>query len=542
MMPIPVKRGRGRPKGSGTKKTAATATPTTTTRKSKVQIRIEQVAIDDDQQVSHLSFKEALHNQEPQLTELEQRLHDIDDSWETESLFEDIIEDLSDDTAFKDDPEACTPEEAMRYRQLLRSQGPAEFMKLTVLNDSITAKRLLTAFGVRPPPFLEGADDDQYYSLLTLAITRELNKRARLLSYNSVDDAVSLIQGAKNIIVLTGAGISTSLGIPDFRSAQTGLYTQLANLGLPINDPQEVFDIEVFRQDPTIFYTVAKDILPTTKKFTPTHAFIAMLQAKGKLLTNYSQNIDNIEANAGISHEKLLQCHGSFAKATCQKCGYKVPGETIFADIKASRIPRCDRCITSLRANGTSKRKRGKKRSSSGRRSRYNSDDTDEDDDFDIPEAGIMKPDITFFRENLPDEFHDRLRRDMTRVDLVIVIGTSLKVSPVSEVVPSLPPHVPAIYISRTPVGHIDFDIDLLGDCDVVVAELARRAGWNLDHEMIPPAQKVHTAIIDGQVHRHSFTTTNTTTTTADDLKSATPTKPVLTFRDGQSRVRGYNG
>lgn len=101
-MPVPVKRGRGRPKGSGTKKTAATATPTTTTRKSKVQIRIEQVAIDDDQQVSHLSFKEALHNQEPQLTELEQRLHDIDDSWETESLFEDIIEDLSDDTAFKD--------------------------------------------------------------------------------------------------------------------------------------------------------------------------------------------------------------------------------------------------------------------------------------------------------------------------------------------------------------------------------------------------------------------------------------------------------
>jgi NAD+-dependent protein deacetylase SIR2 len=407
-------------------------------------------------------------------------------------------------------------------------------MKLTLFNGSITAKRLLTAFGVRPPPFLEGAEDDKYYSLLTLAITRELNKRAKLMKYNTVDDAVDLIQKSRNIIVLTGAGISTSLGIPDFRSAQTGLYTQLANLGLPINDPQEVFDIEVFRQDPTIFYTVAKDILPATKEFTPTHAFIAMLQNKGKLLTNYSQNIDNIEANAGILPERLLQCHGSFAKATCQKCGFKVPGETIYADIKAGRIPRCDKCIANLRANGTAKRKRGKKRSSSGRRSRYSSDDTDEDDDFDIPEAGIMKPDITFFRENLPDEFHDRLRHDMGLVDLVIVIGTSLKVSPVSEVVPSLPSHIPAIYISRTPVGHIDFDIDLLGDCDVVVTELARRAGWDLKHDMIPPAQKIHTAMHDGQFHRHIFTATDEEEK-EEVVKVESPRKPVLTIRDGES-------
>lgn len=96
-LPVPVKRGRGRPKGSGTKNKAATAPA-----KQKVQIKIQQVAIDDDQQVSHLSRKEALHNQEPQLSEFEQRVHDLGDSWENESLYEDIIEDLSDDTAFKD--------------------------------------------------------------------------------------------------------------------------------------------------------------------------------------------------------------------------------------------------------------------------------------------------------------------------------------------------------------------------------------------------------------------------------------------------------
>lgn len=412
---------------------------------------------------------------------------------------------------------------------MLRAVGPEEFIKRTLLTGSITAKKMLTAFGVRPPAFLDGADDESYFGLLTLAISRELSKRAKLMEYNSVDDAVSLIKNSKNIIVLTGAGISTSLGIPDFRSAHTGLYTQLANLGLPINDPQEVFSLDLFREDPTIFYTVAKDILPNTKKFSPTHAFIAMLQNKGKLLTNYSQNIDNIEANAGISPDKLVQCHGSFATATCQKCGYQVIGSSIYADIKAGKIPRCDRCIAALRAGGSTKRKRTK-RSSSGRRSRYSSNDSDDDGDYDIPDAGIMKPDITFFGEALPDKFHSRLvKHDRDQVDLVIVIGTSLKVAPVSEVVPYLPPHIPQIYISRTPVSHINFDIDLLGDCDVVVAELCRRAGWDLRHEMIPPNEMAHIEPQEGYWHRHIFTTYQR------DERDRPPTAPAVRIKaEGQ--------
>lgn len=136
-------------------------------------------------------------------------------------------------------------------------------------------------------------------------MSRELSKRAKLSKYNTIDDAVDLLKKAKNIIVLTGAGISTSLGIPDFRSKGTGLYSKLAHLGL--NDPQEVFDIQLFRDDPSMFYSVARDILVETERFSPTHAFIALLEKKGKLLTNYSQNIDNLEAKAGISPEKLIQ-------------------------------------------------------------------------------------------------------------------------------------------------------------------------------------------------------------------------------------------
>ncbi|KAI0518100.1 DHS-like NAD/FAD-binding domain-containing protein [Xylaria bambusicola] len=459
----------------------------------------------DDQQVGHLPLPQPIHGDE-----LQERVDDLGDSWETESIFEDIIDDLTQDT-FSADVDACTPEQSVAFRQQLRAIGPNAFCRLHIDSGAVTARKMLTAFGIRPPDFLEGRPDEAYLGLLTLAITRELNKRAKIMSYNSIDDAVHLLKKSRNIVVLTGAGISTSLGIPDFRSKETGLYSQLEKLGLGINDPQEVFNIDVFRDDPTIFYTVAKDILPATKKFSPTHAFIAMLQNQGKLLTNYSQNIDNIEANAGIRPEKLVQCHGSFATASCQRCRHKVRGDTIFDDIKAGRIPRCGKCITALRAKGIGppKRKRSSN-SSSSKKSRRSFDDFDDDDDdgaYDIPQAGVMKPDITFFGEPLPDEFSKRLvKHDRNLVDLVIVIGTSLKVAPVSEVVPFLPPHIPQIYISRTPVSHINFDIDLLGDCDIVVAELCRRAGWDLNHPMVPPNQRIDISLEPGYNSRHIFT------------------------------------
>ncbi|CAK7214194.1 NAD-dependent histone deacetylase sir2 [Sporothrix curviconia] len=509
------------------------------------------------------------------MTELEEHINDLGDSWETESLFEDILDDLTEENhegaMASGDIEACTPEESLRFRQELRAIGPEEFCRRTVDAGTITAKRLLTAFGVRPPGFLEGEPDESYFGLLSLALSRELLKRAKLLRYNTVDDAVHLLQTSRNIIVLTGAGISTSLGIPDFRSKNTGLYSRLAHLGL--SDPQEVFDIQVFKDDPTIFYSVARDILPSTDRYTPTHAFIAMLQQKGKLLTNYSQNIDNLEAKAGIKPSKLVQCHGSFATASCVTCGYKVEGESIYPTIKAGQIPRCPLCTSKSRgggggaaataaaaaqnarkqrkalireANGVGRsasggslsrsssfdnvplaaggaapatRGRGRPRGRPpgkvgrprGRPRRQRSSDSDDDDEsseFSLSRGGVMKPDITFFGEPLPDEFSRRLtEHDRDRADLVVVIGTSLKVAPVSEVVPFMLPHVPQIYISRTPVSHINFDIDLLGDCDVVVSELCRRAGWDLQHEMIPQNQQIRVETpLGGYGSRHVFT------------------------------------
>ncbi|KAM0308821.1 hypothetical protein ACHAO8_009591 [Botrytis cinerea] len=429
-----------------------------------------------------------------------------DDSIDS-SFMEDTVEALTDENILDNhaDPERCTRKESEHYRNLLRKLGPREFCAVTVEADAITAKKLLTAFGVLPPMHLEGLPDEEYYQFLSFAIRRELQKRIKLPSYNTFDDAVELIRGAKKIIVITGAGISTSLGIPDFRSAN-GLYAQFGHLNL--NDPQEIFNIEKFKEDPSIFFGVAKVILPEIRRFSPTHQFIALLQTHGKLLTNYTQNIDNIESMAGISPDKIIHCHGSFATATCQVCGHKVKGDAIFDDIKNGHIPRCkmENCPPGSQSSNPRKRKK----SSMGGKKKKNGQYSDDDESDDIPESGIMKPDITFFGENLPDVFSDRLsKHDRDQVDLVITIGTSLKVAPVSEVVPYLPSNVPQIQINRDPVGHLAFDIDLVGECDVVVSKLCKELDWDISHEMVPKDQEIEIETLPDYPHRHKFTQTH---------------------------------
>lgn len=252
---------------------------------------------------------------------------------------------------------------------------------------------------------------------------------------------------------------------------------------------------------------MAKDILPSSKQFTPTHAFIRLLQDKGKLLTNFTQNIDNLEGCAGIKPEKLIQCHGSFATATCLECKVKVPCEEIFTDLKAGKVATCDQCIARIRQDRPGlKRKRSWDETRKSGKKKQNSEDSTDDEDDDIAVAGIMKPDITFFGEDLPATFHDRLvNHDREIVDLVVVIGTSLKVAPVSEVVGVIPAQVPQIYISREPCSHVDFDIDLLGDCDTVVTELCQRAGWDLQHEMIKE-KAIDVKVQEGYESRFSIT------------------------------------
>ena len=151
-----------------------------------------------------------------------------------------------------------------------------------------------------------------------------------------------------------------------------------------------------------VFYSIAKDILPSTDKFSPTHAFIELLQSKNKLLTQYTQNIDNLETRAGIKPEKLIQCHGSFATASCVKCKYKVPGEIIFPALRAGRVAKCDVCLRKaaemVKVGRKRKRGGGQKSGrestgsiSGGRKQKYSEDSSADEDETILQEAGVMK-------------------------------------------------------------------------------------------------------------------------------------------------------
>lgn len=347
-------------------------------------------------------------------------------------------------------------------RMFLKQRGMGAFLEEYVppTADSEQILNLILKLGFCPrnmPPLDEGEHLLDLTRLLGEAIKRVLRCRPRLVDFYTVDHVLDKLRTANRILVITGAGISTSLGIPDFRSSQ-GFYLKLGNLGL--SDPQEVFDLSIFHADPLIFYSIAHMILPPDGVYTPLHKFIALLEKKGKLLRNYTQNIDNLEANAGISYDKMIQCHGSFAFASCVTCKYQVPGHQLFPKMRAHEIPYCPKCAP--------------------KRKRFEEMDVVVDESY-----GVMKPNITFFGEPLPPVFHNNLLPDMCLCDLVISIGTSLKVAPVADIVHKIPPHVPQILINRDPISHCNFDVNLLGFCDEVVSYLCEKLGdeWDIDHE-----------------------------------------------------------
>lgn len=203
-----------------------------------------------------------------------------------------------------------------------------------------------------------------------------------------------------------------------------------------------------------------------------------MLSQKGKLLRNYTQNIDNLEAYAGIPKAKLVQCHGSFATASCVTCHWSLPGEKIFDNIKRVELPLCPHCYKKRKQLMTAFKRRQE-----GIIESHDEDDWDPKmDESTIKSYGVLKPDITFFGEALPSKFHRSLKEDISKCDMLICIGTSLKVAPVSEIVNMVPARAPQILINRAPVKHAIFDLSLLGFCDGIAALVTKKCGWEIEH------------------------------------------------------------
>lgn len=241
---------------------------------------------------------------------------------------------------------------------------------------------------------------------------------------------------AKKIVVLTGAGISTSAGIPDFRSPETGLYANLARLDLPY--AEAVFDISYFRQNPEPFYVLAHELFPGSYRPTITHSFIALLNDKGLLLKLFTQNIDCLEREAGVTDDMIVEAHGSFATQRCIECATPYDDGAMKEAISNKNVPKCERC------------------------------------------KGLVKPDIVFFGEGLPAKFFES-REVIAQADLAIIMGTSLSVAPFAHLPQLIQDNVPRLLINMERVGDLGTRLDdviQLGACDDGIRELARELGW----------------------------------------------------------------
>ncbi|KAI5966881.1 HST2 [Candida pseudojiufengensis] len=269
------------------------------------------------------------------------------------------------------------------------------------------------------------------------------------MSTTSFDNLVKAIKKGKKVTFFNGAGISTSAGIPDFRSPDTGLYSNLAKLNLPY--AEAVFDIEYFREDPKAFYTLVKELMPGQFPPTKFHYLLKLFQDKGQLKRVYTQNIDTLERLAGIDDEYIVEAHGSFASNRCIDCKKEMSSETV-KKLMNKGIPSCETC------------------------------------------DGYVKPDIVFFGEGLPEKFFSCWNGDCEDVDIAIIAGTSLTVHPFASLPSEVHKNCIRVLANKEKVGDLGSrknDILAVCGCDEFAEKLARILQWDVElNKMYEDGQK----------------------------------------------------
>ena len=211
---------------------------------------------------------------------------------------------------------------------------------------------------------------------------------------------IEAISGAKHLGCLTGAGVSTLCGIPDFRGPQ-GLYKQ--------KDAERIFDIDWFDRDPSIYYNGCAELVYGLGKFQPgpVHKALKHLEDLGVLKGIATQNIDMLHQKAGSSN--VYEVHGSPILHHCRRCGDEKSFEEIMEMLKAKA--------------------EGERRNLEF----HSSASTWHFDSRSVPRCacgGVYKPDITFFGESLPEEAFAAAQSLAIRSDVFLVLGTSLTVFP----------------------------------------------------------------------------------------------------------------
>lgn len=314
----------------------------------------------------------------------------------------------------------------------------------------------------------------------------------------------------QHVAILSGAGMSCASGIPDFRSPG-GMYDTLQphlitateqQRQLMRQDPTNVVTWDMFQQNAFPYLEVRRPFILGTRdrkwKATVAHRFAELLHVKlHKLRRIFTQNIDGLDFQCDqIPRDKIVPVHGTLGRVACEGCG---------AEADYNRF--CHQVQTQIK--DIYKAKEG--------------DDNDNDVAATAPPAAapkestpilceqcrkpLVKPTTVLFGRSLPEEFFVRLEQDLPKLDLLIVAGTSLVVSPANTLVPYAADKTIRVVVNREPVGvelGLDFanpasrDCFAQGDCDDVFLELCKELGWldDLKPDLLPPesAEKVRKA------------------------------------------------
>jgi NAD-dependent deacetylase len=199
-----------------------------------------------------------------------------------------------------------------------------------------------------------------------------------------IKKAANLIAGARHAVALTGAGISTPSGIPDFRSPGSGLWEKI--------DPMIVASIFAFRLRPQAFYDWLHPMadLFLNAQPNPAHRALADLENMGLLKAVITQNVDNLHQKAGST--KVYELHGHLREATCIRCHKIMPARSLIEKFIAdAQVPRCE-C------------------------------------------GGVMKPNVTLFGEQLPVDVLMAAQGEAEACDLMLVAGSYLEIAPASGI------------------------------------------------------------------------------------------------------------
>jgi NAD-dependent deacetylase len=197
----------------------------------------------------------------------------------------------------------------------------------------------------------------------------------------SVVELAALLRERQPCVVLTGAGVSTESGIPDFRS-ETGIWAEV--------DPFEVASIHAFRRDPERVWSFYRERIHLLRDATPNaaHEALAELERRGLVQAVVTQNIDLLHTRAGSVD--VVEVHGSIRDAHCLGCLWTEPADAVLSQLDEAPTPSCPRC------------------------------------------GEVLKPGVVLFGELLPAGAMERATQLARGARLVLVVGSSLEVWPVA--------------------------------------------------------------------------------------------------------------